>query len=94
LDSRFRGNDESNHFNRNNVYRCLKRHKLSQLKRLKADNEAKQGYKPYCYNSFNKQKVLGYKTPLETVKAWYHKNPLLFHDTHDINAYILAKPNT
>jgi len=37
-----------------------------------------------CYHSFNKQKVLGYKTPLETVKAWYHKNPLLFHDTFEI----------
>jgi len=46
-----------------------------------------------CYNFFNKQKNLGYKTPAEKVKDWYEKDRKLFKDNFDIDSYNLAQPN-
>jgi len=44
-----------------------------------------------CYNFFNKQKGLGYKTPAEKVKEWYGKDRKLFKDNFDINSYNLSQ---
>jgi len=47
-----------------------------------------------CYNFFNKQKNLGYKTPAEKVKDWYEKDRKLFKDNFDIDSYNLSQPDT
>jgi len=46
-----------------------------------------------CYNFFNKQKSLGYKTPIEKVKDWYGKDRKLFKDNFNIDSYNLAQPD-
>jgi len=46
-----------------------------------------------CYNFFNKQKSLGYKTPIEKVKDWYEKDRKLFKDNFDIDSYNLSQPD-
>ena len=52
-----------------------------------------------CYNHFNKQKVLNYKTPADMIKYWYEKDKelpkdeKLFKDNVDISSYNLLKPD-
>ena len=47
-----------------------------------------------CYNYFNKQKVLDYKTPVDRIKFWYEKDRNLFKDNFNIYSYNLSKPDT
>jgi len=47
-----------------------------------------------CYNFFNKQKGLRYKTPAEKVKDWYEKDRTLFKDNFNIDYYNLSQPDT
>lgn len=47
-----------------------------------------------CYNYFIKQKVLGYKTPVDMVKYWHVKKRELFKENFDISSYNLSQPNT
>jgi len=46
-----------------------------------------------CYNYFNKQKVLGYKAPVEIVKEWYEKKRELFKDEVDMLTYNVSQPD-
>lgn len=47
-----------------------------------------------CYNYFIKQKVLGYKTPVDMVKYWYNKKVEIFKEDTNISSYNLLQPNT
>jgi transposase InsO family protein len=46
-----------------------------------------------CYNYFNKQKVLNYRTPVDMIRYWYEKNHKLFKDNCDILFYNLSQPD-
>lgn len=47
-----------------------------------------------CYNYFIKQKVLGYKTPVDIVKYWHAIRRELFKENFDISSYNLSQPDT
>ena len=46
-----------------------------------------------CYNHFNKQKVLDYRTPADMIQYWYEKDKALFKENIDISFYNLSKPD-
>ncbi len=47
-----------------------------------------------CYNHFNKQKVLDYKTPAEMIRYWHEKKREIFKEGIDISSYNLCQPGT
>ena len=44
-----------------------------------------------CYNHFNKQKVLGYKTPTDMIIFWYQKRKDIFKEKLNISSYNLSQ---
>ena len=46
-----------------------------------------------CYNHFNKQKVLGYKTPSDMIIFWYDKKKDIFKENVNISSYNLSQPD-
>jgi hypothetical protein len=47
-----------------------------------------------CYNYFNKQKALGYKTPVDMIKYWNKRKKELFKENITMSSYNLVQPDS
>ncbi len=46
-----------------------------------------------CYNHYNKQKALDYKSPVDMIKYWFEKKKEIFKENINMSCYNLLQPN-
>ena len=71
------------------IEEILERNRFDSYNKL---TEALNGYLK-CYNHFNKQKSLGYKTPKDVIMDWFKIKPEIFKEEFNISSYNLLQPD-